>query len=97
MSQSTHSFLKLRVITSQKLAVDEEVIEVTVPSLDGDLGILPGHRHLFVALGDGDITYKTSQQSRTLSVHGGYAEIFSDKVLIFTELGRREADSPYEE
>ncbi len=97
MSQSTPSFLKLKVITSHKLAVDEDVTEVTVPSLDGYLGILPGHRHLFVALGEGDITYKTSQQSRALTVHGGYAEIFSERVLVFTELGRREADSPYEE
>ena len=77
--------------------MDEEVTEVTIPSLDGYLGILPGHRHLFVALGDGDITYKTSQQSRTLTVHGGYAEVFSEKVLIFTELGRREAEIPHEE
>jgi F-type H+-transporting ATPase subunit epsilon len=97
MSQSTPSILNLRVITSHKLAVDEEVTEVTVPSLDGYLGILPGHRRLFVALGEGDITYKTSSQSKTLTVHGGYAEVFSEKVLVFTELGRGEADSPYEE
>lgn len=91
MSQDLPSFLKLKVITSRKLLVDEEVLEVSLPSLDGYLGILPGHCHLFLALGKGKLSYRQTHRDENFSVEGGYAEILPEKVLVFTELGKNEA------
>ena len=92
MSQGLPSSLKLKVITSQKLLVDEDVLEVSLPSLEGYLGILPGHCHLFLALGKGKLAYRQSHREEKFSVMGGYAEILPEKVLVFTELGKNEAD-----
>ncbi len=86
MSENLLSSLHLRVIAPRKLLVDEEVKEVSLPSLEGYLGILPGHRPLFTALGKGTITFQTAKGEEKLSVEGGYAEIHPDKILIFTEL-----------
>jgi hypothetical protein len=41
MSQDNPSSLRLRVITSRSLLADADVDEVSVPSLEGYLGILP--------------------------------------------------------
>lgn len=96
MSQDPPSFLKLKVITSRKLLVDEEVQEVSLPSLDGYLGILPGHCHLLLALGKGKISYKQDHREENFSVKGGYAEILPEKVLVFTELSKNEVGLPDE-
>lgn len=96
MSQDLPSSLHLKVISSSELLVDEEVQEVTLPSLEGYLGILPGHRPLFVALGRGQLVYKRSGDPHELSVHGGYAEVLPDRVLIFTEKGEDENTKPSE-
>ena len=86
MSTGLPSLLKLKVITSQKLLVDEDVGEVSLPALDGCLGILPGHRELLVALGSGAIIYKKDQGERTFAVQGGFAKINPESVCVYTEL-----------
>jgi len=69
---------------------DGEVAEVTVPGLDGYLGILPGHRPLFMALGEGELAFHRAGRERTISVRGGYAEVTRRSVLIFINPGRDE-------
>lgn len=86
MSSDLPALLKLKVITSQQLLVDEDVGEVSLPALDGYLGILPGHRELLVALGRGQIIYKKGQAEKTFTVHGGYAMIDPESVCVYTEL-----------
>lgn len=75
------------------LLVDTEAEEVTLPSLEGYLGILPGHRPLVVALGKGDITYKYKEEKKSYSVQGGYAEILPEGVIVFTEKSDEETSN----
>ena len=86
MNEGVPSSLKLKVITPQKLLVDEEVQEVALPSLEGLLGILPGHRPLLVALGEGDLSYRLADKVQKFGIEGGYAEIQTDGVQVFTRL-----------
>ncbi len=96
MTQKLPSSLRLKVIAPRKLLVDEEVQELSLPSLDGYLGILPGHRPLFLAIGTGRITYRVAGKEKILSVQGGYAEVLPEKVLVFTELSEDETEKPIE-
>jgi F-type H+-transporting ATPase subunit epsilon len=88
MSQNIPSSLRLRVITSRQMLADEEVHEVNLPSLEGYLGILPGHRPLLVALGQGELSYKRSNKQESFSIQGGYAEVHPERVLVFTEISK---------
>jgi F-type H+-transporting ATPase subunit epsilon len=96
MTQKLPSSLRLKVIAPRKLLVDEEVKELSIPSLDGYLGIFPGHRPLFLALGKGRITYRVGEKEETIPVQGGYAEVLPERVLVFTELGEDETEKPIE-
>jgi F-type H+-transporting ATPase subunit epsilon len=97
MSQDLPTTLKLKVISPLELFVDEEVQEVFLPSLEGILGIYPGHRPLFVALGQGTLTYKRLGKETQLPVRGGIAEVFPDRVLVFIKKVKDENDQPSEE
>ena len=96
MSNNLPSSLRLRVIAPRKLLLDEEVKEVSLPSLEGYLGILPGHRPLFTALGKGTITIRTAKGEEKFSVQGGYAEVYPDRILVFTELVENETEQQAE-
>ncbi len=96
MSKNLPTSLHLKVISPSELLVDDEVQEVSLPSLEGYLGIFPGHRPLFVALGSGLLTYKRSGDPHEISVDGGYAEVLPDRVLVFTEKGKDEQNRPSE-
>lgn len=78
--------IHLRVITPRLLAVEAEVSSVSLPGLEGELGILPGHRPLLTVLGRGRLHFPSDGEEESLSIRGGYADIRSDTVLVFTEL-----------
>jgi len=86
MSQDLPSFFHLKVITPRLLLAEADVDEASLPSLDGQIGILPGHRPLVVALGRGALTYRQGTRSESFEVEGGYAEILPGRVLVFTEM-----------
>lgn len=90
MSHDIPATLKLRVITPQRLLADEDVEEVSLPSLEGYIGILPGHRPLVIALGYGEISFTRAQKHESFAVEGGYAEIHPKRILVFTQIGKDE-------
>lgn len=94
MTKNLPPSLHLRVITPKKLLVDARVDEVSLPSLEGSLGILPGHRPLLAALGKGVLSYRMAKREEKFLVRGGFAEIEPEKVLVFTELSQDETTKP---
>ena len=94
MSQAFPPTLHLKVITARRLLVDAEVDEVTLPGLDGQIGILPGHRSLITGIGKGILAYRRTKREDQFAVQGGYAEIQPDAVLVFTELIDDEDETP---
>ena len=47
--------IQLIVVTPERQLLHEAVVEVTIPGLDGELGILPGHAPLITELGIGEL------------------------------------------
>ena len=92
MSRDIPSSLRLRVITSRSLLADADVDEVTLPSLEGYLGVLPGHRPLYTSLGAGLVTYRLGDKGESFEVRGGYAEIGPELVVVFAELSADEEE-----
>jgi F-type H+-transporting ATPase subunit epsilon len=86
MSRNVPASLALKVITPQRLLVEAEVTTVSLPGLDGELGVLPGHRPLITALGRGSLSYRLDSREESWTISGGHAEIRPESVLIFTEL-----------
>ncbi|MBN2207496.1 MAG: F0F1 ATP synthase subunit epsilon, partial [Candidatus Aminicenantes bacterium] len=72
--------------------VDAEAEEVQLPSLEGLIGILPGHQPLMVGLGQGTLSYRKGSGGESFEVRGGQAHILPDKVLVFTELSPDEPE-----
>jgi F-type H+-transporting ATPase subunit epsilon len=79
------SRLHLRVMAPGKFVLDDEVDEVLLPGLDGQIGILPGHRPLIVGLGQGELFYRRGEKQKHLSLAGGYATISPREVVVFIE------------
>lgn len=97
MTNNKFPSIQLKVISPQKLLVDQDVQDVSLPSLEGYIGILPGHRPLLLALGEGKITYRMVGREESLAVRGGYAEVRPGNVLVFTDLIENETQQPAEE
>jgi F-type H+-transporting ATPase subunit epsilon len=83
--------IELIVVTPERQLLRETVVEVTIPGLDGQLGILPGHAPLITELGIGELGYRTatSSQPTTLAIIDGFAEVLPDRVTVLAETAER--------
>jgi F-type H+-transporting ATPase subunit epsilon len=83
--------IELIVVTPERQLLRETVVEVTIPGLDGQLGILPGHAPLITELGIGELGYRTatSSQTTTLAIVHGFAEVLPERVTVLAETAER--------
>jgi F-type H+-transporting ATPase subunit epsilon len=83
--------IELIVVTPERQLLRQTVVEVVMPGLDGELGILPGHAPLITELGIGELRYRaaTSAQPALLAVLGGFAEVLPDRVTLLAETAER--------
>lgn len=81
--------LTLRVITPDKIALDAQVSAVTVPAVDGEIGILPRHAPMIASLATGILRYTDGGKKHALFVSGGFAEVRGETVRVVTEAGER--------
>ena len=92
MSDGTPATLHLKVITPARLLAEADVEAVFLPSLEGEIGVLPGHRPLFVGLGAGRLKFRSGEDEGSFAVRGGYAQVQPEKVLVMTDVGEDDED-----
>lgn len=83
--------LRITVTTVERevLQVDD-VTQVTIPTMEGEITVLPGHVALMAAMGMGEMRYQTNDgREMWLFVDGGVLQIDHDKVEILTEMAER--------
>lgn len=67
--------LKLKIVTPEKLILEELVDQVTIPTTEGELTILPNHISMIAGLSSGDIVALTSGEHIPMAVSGGFVEV----------------------
>ncbi len=83
--------IELIVVTPERELLRETVVEVTIPGLEGELGILPGHAPLMTEPGIGELSYRTAMTSHPIatSVVRGFAEVLPERVTVLAETAER--------
>jgi F-type H+-transporting ATPase subunit epsilon len=78
--------IQLEIVSPERRAYADEVDMVTVPGIDGELGILPHHTRLISALGTGELRIKKGGIEQLLFISGGFVEVRPDKVVVMADL-----------
>ena len=79
--------LNLEVVTPNRTVMVEDVESVTLPGIEGELGILPEHIPLLTTLDTGIMSYKSSSgKTQAIAVHWGYAQVEGNSVRVLAEL-----------
>ncbi|MFA5750671.1 MAG: ATP synthase F1 subunit epsilon [Candidatus Paceibacterota bacterium] len=76
--------IKLKVITPERLVLEEIVDQVSLPTVLGEITVLPDHIPLIANLASGDIVAVSGGESIPMAVAGGFVEIKKDKEGITT-------------
>jgi F-type H+-transporting ATPase subunit epsilon len=90
MSDETPATIHLTVVTPDRLLAEADAESVSLPSLEGEFGILPGHRPLFVGIGRGQVRFRIGRDEEAFSIRGGYAQVQPEKVVVVTDVDEDE-------
>ncbi|MCS6885252.1 MAG: ATP synthase F1 subunit epsilon [Acidobacteriota bacterium] len=81
--------LNLEIVTPERLFLSQQVDEVQVPALDGELGILPGHIPLISQLAiAGILSCRADGVQTRVVLNGGFVEVGPNKVMILTSYAK---------
>ena len=81
--------MKVEIITPEKISYSEDADQVSLPTAEGEITVLPGHIPLVTQLLPGELTLKKGNQYIVMAAGGGFAEITGKKVSIATDLAQR--------
>jgi F-type H+-transporting ATPase subunit epsilon len=84
--------MKLEVVTPERVAFSEDVSMVTLPAIDGQIGIYPQHVRLITQMAPGELSAITEQGEILLAVGEGIVVVTADRVDIVTDMAVRAED-----
>ena len=81
--------LQLSIVTPERLVLNEDVDQVNVPGVEGDLGILYDHAPILTTMRAGRFSYEflgeKGKETIQMIVSGGYLEVTDNRVIVLAE------------
>jgi len=77
--------LTLEIVTPEARVYSDTIDTVVIPTVQGEIGILPGHIPLLTHIESGELRVTKNGKVENLVVGGGFAQIDGDKVSILAE------------
>jgi F-type H+-transporting ATPase subunit epsilon len=77
--------LTLEIVTPEAKVYSDTIDSVVVPTVEGEIGVLPGHIPLLAQVADGELRVTKGGATHWLAVGGGFAQIEGDRVRVLAE------------
>lgn len=84
--------LKLEIVTPEAKVYSEDVDMVTLPGVDGELGIYPGHVPLLTQVHAGELAVRRGGELLHLAVGEGFVEVSGQRVAVMTDMAIKAED-----
>jgi F-type H+-transporting ATPase subunit epsilon len=84
--------LKLEIVTPEAKIYSEDVDMVTLPGVEGEMGIYPMHVPLMTQVVAGEVAVRKGGQESHLAVGDGFVQITGDRVAILTDMAVKADD-----
>lgn len=80
------STLKLEIVTPEAKIYSEDVEMVTLPGVEGEMGIYPMHIPLVTQIVSGELIARKGGRDHFLAIGDGFVEITGDQVAVMTDM-----------
>ncbi|MDA1337961.1 MAG: ATP synthase F1 subunit epsilon [bacterium] len=80
--------MNLEIVTKQeKIFESDNTLQVTVPTIEGEITILPNHQNLVTILAIGEVNIVTALETKKIFIDKGIIEVSDNKVSILVDRG----------
>lgn len=77
--------LTLEIVTPDARVYTDTIDSVVIPTVEGEVGILPGHIPLLTQVEHGELRVSKGTETLLLAVSGGFAQVEGDRVHVLAE------------
>ncbi len=81
--------INFKIATPERVVYKDEVDQITLPTMQGEITVLPNHIPLIAVLQPGEIKVKKNNEETLLAVSGGFIEVLADKVVVLADTAER--------
>ncbi|MDX1615552.1 MAG: F0F1 ATP synthase subunit epsilon [Candidatus Promineifilaceae bacterium] len=73
------------IVTQERTVYSEEVDYVSLPGIEGRMGVLPNHAPLLTALDFGEVMIRRGSDEEYIAIGGGFAEVRPEQIIILAD------------
>ncbi len=87
--------IKFKIVTPEKVVMEKEITQATIPTVEGEITILPNHRSYIAGLRAGEILAKCDDSKKrdcAMAVSGGFIEFADNKLVVLADTAERAED-----
>ncbi len=77
--------LKLEIVTPEKRVLDQTVDSATIPTVNGEIGVLTSHLPLVSALKPGVLAFTIKGNTERVAISSGFVEISDNRISVLTD------------
>jgi len=77
--------LTLEIVTPEARVYSDTIETVVIPTLQGEIGILPGHIPLLTQVQAGELRVSKDGRTELLAIGNGFAQVQGDRVSVLAE------------
>jgi F-type H+-transporting ATPase subunit epsilon len=81
--------IKLKIATPERVVLENLVDQVTIPTENGEITVLPGHISLITSLIPGTVETKTDGNEVLMAVSGGFLEFHENQMTVLADTAER--------
>lgn len=80
---------KLDIVTPERLVYSEDVDVVTIPTIEGEIGILANHTPIVSVIASGELKIKKDGEVNYMAITGGFVQFMKNKATILADAAER--------
>jgi len=81
--------IKFKIVTPERVVFEEEVDQVTLPTQEGEITVLPNHIPLISVLQAGELVAKKDSEEIAMAVSGGMVEVQKNELTVLADTAER--------
>ncbi|MDP2637821.1 MAG: F0F1 ATP synthase subunit epsilon [Candidatus Levybacteria bacterium] len=84
--------LLLEIVTPEQKVYKDDINEVIVPTVKGEIAILPNHINLLTQINPGELIVKKGTSLQSIAIIGGFLEVNDNKITILADYAVKAQD-----
>lgn len=81
--------INFKIATPERVVFKADVDSVTLPTMSGEITILPNHIPLISIMSPGEIIIRNGEKEILVATSGGFVEVLSTKVVVLADSADR--------